>query len=279
MSTSETQPCPSGQAGIRLIASVVFLFFSCHLFSQQRVKGFVFSKEDGKPVSYASVVSDRGAGVVTDTSGMFSFWVNRRVRLRDSVQISAVGYKKIKITVADILKNGDLRLEQISKELENVIIVSSLKGSPSRFGYYRSWNEKGTGGEIGQVMELPQKNLRLKAVHVKINQNYDTCWLKLHIRHVERTLPDEELLKEEIIVPATVKYGLMEFDLGKHNIRLSRSTIFVSFEVLRCSAPGSDIPSFFFMGSEEGENLFRDTPRSHWDSGNRYTIYIKLILE
>jgi hypothetical protein len=263
----------------RLTALIVLLLFSCNLFSQQRVKGFVYSKEDGKPVSFASVISDKGAGTVTDTSGMFSFWVNRRVKLKDSVQVSAVGYKKIRITVADILMKNDLWLEQMPRELENVIIVSSLKGNPAQFGYYRSWNEKGTGGEIGQIMELPQKNLRLKAVHIKINQNYDTCWLRLHIRNVGGALPEDELLKEEIIVPATMKFGLMEFDLGKNNIRLLPAAVFVGFEVLRCSTPQSDIPSFFFMGSEEGENLFRDTALSNWDSGNRYTIYIKLILE
>jgi len=265
---------------VNIIFLPLLLYISSFAFSQQRMKGKVFSKKDNVPISFASViVNTRNIGTVTDTSGVFNFWFPRQVKQKDSVTISAVGYREIKVSLQDVISKKEFRLEEYERQLENVIVISTLKGDYRKFAYYRSWNEKGTGGEIGQVIELPKKNMKLKAVDVKINQNYDTCWLKLHLRSVGGMLPEEELLKDEIIVPATVKYGLMEFDLSEKDIKLSRRMVFVGFEVLKCSTPRSDIPSFFFMGSEEGENLFRDTPKANWNSGSRYTIYIRLLLE
>lgn len=258
---------------------IFFLFCSPAIYSQQRIKGFVIGQLDNMPLAYASVITIRGIGSVTDTSGQFSFWLPRQVKSRDSVNISAVGYLPVRMSLKELIAKKEIRLEESPNELENVIVISTLKGNPLKFGYYRGWNEKGTGGEIGQVIELPKKNLILGSVQVKINQNYDTCWLKLHVRALGGMLPEEELLKEDIIVPVTVKFGLMEFDLSEKNIKLPAKAVYIGFEVLSCNSPQSDIPSFSFMGSEEGENLFRDRSGAGWESGSRYTIYIRLLLK
>lgn len=261
------------------LLAIIFLFCSPVIFSQQRINGVVFGQPNNEPLAYASVITPRGIVSITDTSGQFSFWFSRQVKARDSVFISAIGYHSIKVSLKELIAKKDIRLEQSSNELENVLIVSTLKGNPLKFGYYRGWNEKGTGGEIGQVIKLPKKNLYLGAVQLKINQNYDTCWLKLHVREVGGMLPGDELLKEDIIVPATVKYGIMEFDLSEKNIKLPTKEVYIGFEVLSCSSPQSDIPSFSFMGSEEGENLFRDWSGANWKSSSSYTIYIRLLLK
>ena len=261
------------------LLALFFLICSPVIFSQQRINGVVLGQPYNEPLAYASVISIKGIISVTDTSGQFSFWFPRQVKARDSVTISAIGYHSMKLSLRELIAKKEIRLEESSQELENVLVISTLKGNPLKFGYYRGWNEKSTGGEIGQVIELPRKNLVLGSVQVKINQNYDTCWLKLHIRTVGRMLPEDELLKEDIIVPATVKYGLMEFDLSERNIKLPAKAVYIGFEVLSCSSPQSDIPSFSFMGSEEGENLFRDWSGASWKSSSRYTIYIRLLLK
>ena len=98
-------------------------------------------------------------------------------------------------------------------------------------------------------------------VHVKVNHNYDTCWLRLHLRDVgvsELSLPEDEVLKKEVILPVTLKYGLVEFDLNwEHLIRIPTNQIYVGFEFVRCGCSESTAPSFFFMGSEEGFNFYR----------------------
>lgn len=258
------------------LLALFFLFCSQVIFSQQRINGVVLGQPYNEPLAYASVITIRGIVSVTDTSGQFSFWFPRQVKARDSITFSAIGYHSMKLSLRELIAKKEVHLEESSKELENVLVISTLKGNPLKFGYYRGWNEKSTGGEIGEVIELPRKNLILGAVQVKINQNYDTCWLKLHVRSIGKM---DELLKEDIIVPATVKYGLMEFDLSEKNIKLPAKAVYIGFEVLSCSSPQSDIPSFSFMGSEEGENLFRDWSGASWKSSSKYTIYIRLLLK
>lgn len=263
-----------------------FLFFlllpGLSAISQERIRGTVFNKKNNEPISHVSVTTIRGIGSMTDTSGNFSFWFPRQIRPKDSITISAIGFSPLRLSVQELVGKKEIHLDEMESELENVIVVSTLKGNPQKFVYYRGWNEKNTGGEIGQVIDLPKKNLTLGSVQIKINQNYDTCWLRLHIRAVGSSrgmLPDEELLKDEILVPATTKYGLMEFDLSEKNIKLPGNSAYVGFEVVTCRTPRSDIPSFSFMGSEEGENLYREKADTEWETSSRYTIYIRLLLK
>src|SRR4026209_2456373 len=142
-----------------ILVVIFFLFWSTTIYSQQRIKGFVFGQQGNEPLAYASVITIRGIGSVTDTSGQFSFWFPRQEKTKDSVNISAVGYLPIRMSLKELIAKKEVRLEEASNELENVLVISTLKGNPVKFGYYRGWNEKGTGGEIGQVIELPKKNL------------------------------------------------------------------------------------------------------------------------
>ena len=258
--------------GIVLAASTVF--------AQQKITGLVEDEETGEPVSYASVTPEKGEVMVSDSVGKFAFVVRRQSRLNDSIIISAAGYSPKKIAIRDLLYNSKVRLTQNERVLEQVKVYASLKGDYRRFGYYREWKVKNEGGEIGYIFDFARNKVHIGKVQVKVNHNYDTCWLKLHLRDAAESglgLPENELLKKEIVLPTTTRYGLVEFDLDWEQITMPTTRLYVGFELLKCGCSESSAPSFFFMGNEEGLNFYRETEQSAWKLGGNHTIYVRML--
>ena len=81
-----------------------------------------------------------------------------------------------------------------------------------------------------------------------------------------------------MILPITLKYGLVEFDLNWEPIRIPTNQIYVGFELLRCGCSESTAPSFFFMGSEKGVNFYRANEKEVWMRGGDYTIYVRMMM-
>ena len=262
---------------------IAFLFIALVGIAQQKVTGLVEDDETGSPVSYASVTSEKGGGIMTDSSGKFSLVIRKQGRLNDSILVSAIGYSSKRIAVKDLLGNNyKVKLTPKDGMLEQVKVFASLKGDYRRFGYYREWKVKNEGGEIGYVFDLTGNKIQIGKVQVKINHNYDTCWLKLHLRDAAvsgLSLPENEVLKKDVILPATVKYGLVEFDLNWEPITIPTNRLYVGFELLRCGCSQSSAPSFFYMGNEEGVNFYKESEQAAWKRGGEYTIYVRMMMK
>lgn len=267
---------------IRPALIIAFLFISFAGIAQQKITGLVEDDETGSPVSYASVTSETGEGLMTDSLGKFSFVIRKQAKLNDSILVSATGYSPRRIALKDLLGNNKVKLTQNDGMLEQVKIFASLKGDYRRFGYYREWKVKNEGGEIGYVFDVGGKKIQIGKVQVKINHNYDTCWLKLHLRDAAvsgLSLPENEILKKDIIIPTTVKYGLVEFDLNWEPITIPTNRLYVGFELLRCGCSQSSAPSFFYLGNEEGVNFYKESEQSAWQRGGEYTIYVRMMMK
>lgn len=257
-----------------------FITASFAAFAQQRITGLVEDDETGSPVSFASVIPERGQGIMTDSMGKFTFVIRKQSRLNDSILISAAGYLPKKTAIRELLSNSRVTLIQNYALLQQVKVFASLKGDYQKFGYYRDWKVVNQGGEIGYIFDLSQKRVQIGQVQVKVNHNYDTCWLKLHLRDVANSgfrLPENEVLKKEVIVPTTIKYGLVEFDLSWQQVNIPTNRLYVGFELLRCGCSESAAPSFFFMGNEDGLNFYKESGQASWKRGGDHTIYVRML--
>jgi len=263
----------------RILSVFIVLFLYQFGFSQQKITCYIFDEENSAPVSFASIVSEKGGGVITDSSGKFSISISRSTKANDSILITAVGYQSKKIAIKDLVNNVPIFLKHQSKELDQVKVFASLKGDYRRFGYYRSWDIINQGGEIGFIFDLKRTKFQISMVQVKVNHNFDTCWLKLHIRDVGISglgLPENDLLKKDVIVPVTIKYGLVEFAMNWEEINIPNKKVYVGFELIKCGSSISPAPSFFFMGDSEGQNFFRESDKTLWKRGGENTIYVRL---
>src|SRR6185503_7966425 len=130
---------------------ILLFLVTASISAQQKVNGLVEDDATGEPVSYASVMPEKGEMIVTDSSGKFSLTIRRQPRSGDSLFISAIGYFSKKVAVKDLLTNNKVKLSQQETVLDQVRIFASLKGDERKFGYFRDWKVKNQGSEIGFI--------------------------------------------------------------------------------------------------------------------------------
>ena len=261
---------------IRYILIIAFLFIQLLELPSKKLLALLKMMKQDHRFHLPLLRQKKAQGLMTDSSGKFSFVIRKQSKLNDSILITAVGYSSKKVLIRDLITNQKVKLVQRNETLEPVKVFASLKGDYQQFGYYREFhidtlnywvetidsakyksneryrwsttyrdrsgksdkkyrrNNKGNG-EIGYVFEMPTKRFQVGKVHVKVNHNYDTCWLRLHLRDVgvsDLSLPEDEVLKKEVILPVTLKYGLVEFDLNWEPITYSDQSNLCRFRIV-----------------------------------------------
>jgi hypothetical protein len=257
--------------------------------AQVEVTGRVISEDDNTPIAYASIgIKNKEAGCVADSTGRFTLQLPPFVKSTDSLIISSIGFERSGFVVAKVKTVKEFRLKGNSQDLNNVIVKSHFKelklgnAKEETFLFFRAWGAKGTGGEIGQIMEVPINSFSIHKVEIKIDNKYDTCWVRLHVRSVTSTgQPGEELLKENIIKPifSTNSNDSITFELQGDDFEVSNNKIFVGFEVLDCRSGDGRLHSICFVGSEYGQHTFKPFANTKWDWDAMFSIHIKMTLK
>lgn len=269
-----------------VITLLLFVFFfSNHAFSQLQLSGKVINARDGKPVSFASIGISGKPFRQTDVNGNFSIPVPGYIS-NDSLAISSVGFKTLKLPVSEAITLTEFRLNEQTTNLQPLVIRSYLNeaasGSKSEVtGYFRSWKTTGTGGEIGKVFYINHDEYKLERVRFKVNNQCDTCQVRLHIREIIDDLPGDEILYDSIsteIKRLSFDDRFSEFDLSNYNLVFKQRSILVSLEVLHCTHSGASDCSFCFIGTEEGKYMYKTRRQYDWvESENDFSIYMRLI--
>jgi hypothetical protein len=272
-----------------LIAGFSLSILPGQAFSQNEVRGRVVSDDDNTPVAFASIgIKNKEAGTVADSTGSFRLQLPPFVKSTDSIIISSIGYERSGYIVSNVKGIKEFRIKNATQNLNNVIVKSHFKelklgnAKEETFLFFRAWAAKGTGGEIGQVLEVPDTSLSIHNVSIKIDNKNDTCWVRLHVRRVTTTgQPGEELLKENIIKPIyrTTSDDSIDFDLGSLEVELLNKKIFVGFEVLDCHSKDELMHSICFVGSEYGQHTFKQYANAKWDWDAMFSIHIKMLLK
>jgi len=270
-----------------IVAAALLLTVPCIAFSQVHFKGKIVYKKDAKPAAFASIqLLHQKAGSLSDKSGNFSFHVPR-VKNDDTLSISSVGYESLKIPVSQALDKTEFVLNESSGNMETVVVKAftshDVMGSKAEASaYFRSWNHKKTGGEIGRIFQIPHREFKIDKIRFKVNNRCDTCHMRLHIRKVVNGIPGEELVRDSITVSVkslTMDDKVPEFDLSAYDYTFTEDEIFVSLEILNCSNNSAEACSFCFVGTEMGEYMYKTRAASNWEeTKNDYSIYLKLFL-
>lgn len=269
---------------------IILLFFLSLAFltgnGQQSINGKIYNQKDGKPLSNASVRLPKGnKGMVSDAGGNFELRLQNRYTSTDSFLISSIGFKTLKVAVNDGLNQSKFYLTEDSKDLETITIKSysneASEGSHSEVtGYFRSWYTKKTGGEIGRILYVNSDDYKLERVRFKINNQCDTCVLRLHIRALKNGIPDVDLLRDSVsIVTGKLSFDdkFSEFDLRNYNLFIKKNKyVFVSLETLHCNNMNKTPCSLCYVGTEQGNFLYRQKDYSDWEESTEHSIYLRM---
>jgi len=268
-----------------LILFTSLLTFSQTSFAQTEIKGRIIYGNDDAPAAFVSVelAHDKGPKAMSDNAGNFHLNITE-VQKKDSLIISSVGYRTIKMLVSAALKKSTFTLSEIVKTIEGVTVFNSHEVIGSMLetvGYYRSWNPK-RGGEIGRTFKLPYKKFKIDKIRFKGSNTCDTCLVRLHMRSLEKNgEPGEEILADSISVfvhNLSLDSKVSEFDLTPYDLTFTEKEFFVGIELLNCGNGKKGSCAFNFAGTEKGEYIFKSTTDGPWRSTDDYTIYLKLFL-
>lgn len=105
---------------LKIITKLVFILFvfTAHILSSQTIKGKI-TDADHNPVAYANIQIAK-TGLLSNEEGDFSTEINH-FKPTDSVKISYLGLKNIKMTVADFVSKDYILAEEIN-ELSEVLL-------------------------------------------------------------------------------------------------------------------------------------------------------------
>jgi hypothetical protein len=206
---------------------VLILFFDLQVYGQT-ISGYVIDDSNGEPLVYASIgLIETTVGTISNEKGSFSLDL-RNFPPQSNVRISMIGFKAKTYSIEQILNEQDtIRLERETYNLPEVFVSPGGKqidvGTTS-FSFkngFCGWggNEFGKGWEIGTKIDLGDSPKRLKSMHIRVNkQSYDSSLFRLHIRDIVDSLPQNELLKTNILITLTKESGWIEIDLSKYHL-------------------------------------------------------------
>jgi CarboxypepD_reg-like domain len=268
-----------------LLLFFFFLCFSQNTFAQASIKGKILYKRESLPASFVSIelLKHKEKKTMSDKAGYFQLPVTEAEK-KDTVIISSVGYQSIKMPVTEALTKSVFTLPEMVKTIDGVTVFNSHEviGSMSEsVGYYRSWNNEHTGGEIGRVFYLPYDKFKIDKIRFKAGNTCDTCLLRLHIRYIENGAPGDEIINDSIslyVYNLSLDSKVSEFDLTPYDFTFKEKHFFVGLEVLNCGNGTKGKCAFSFAGTEKGEYLYKTRPYNDWETSDDYTIYLKLFL-
>lgn len=256
--------------------------------AQSIVKGRVIFDHDATPAMGVTVELSRhrGTAAVTNSGGNFSLLIAESDN-NDTLEISSVGYKRLRIPVSGARRAREFRLTEDVKSMENVTVFNKsreLGSTLEKVGYYRGWNYDSTGGEIGRLIKTKLRIYKIDKIRFKAANFCDTCLVRLRIRSMENDLPGKDLLKDSVSIyvnKLTLDGKAPEFDLTPYDLTLTNSELFISFEVLHCGkGKKTQSCSFSFAGSDKGEYMYKSKRADEFwkTSADDYSIYVKMAL-
>ena len=268
-----------------LVLFTSLLPFSQTTFAQAVIKGKIRYKNDAAPAASVNVelADDKGTKTMSDNAGNFHLNITEAQK-QDSLVISSVGYKTVRMPVSAALTKSAFVISEMVRTIEGVTVFNShdVIGSRSEtVGYYRGWDYKNTGGEIGRIFKLPYEKFKIDKIRFKATNTCDTCLLRLHIRSLEDGMPGDEIFEDSISVfvhNLSLDSKISEFDLTPYDYTFTEENFYVGIEVLNCGNGKKGFCSFNFAGTEKGEYLFKSTADAPWQLTDDDTIYLKLFL-
>lgn len=210
--------------------------------TQQNIilKGRIFDKKTNQPLAYVSVgVINKSLGTVSDKDGYFAFSVGQE-NLSDSLQISIVGYKTLRMAVKDIDPSLEKRIELSERVVELAeVTVSTPRTTIRKIGrqgsgkllqvsvHHKTSAYETIGSEMGMLYKNDKQNAFLKDFNFYISaNNFNFIKFRVNVYAIKNDLPDTLLCSQQIF--ATVdhfKTGWTTINLEPYNIMVNSDFI------------------------------------------------------
>ena len=208
---------------------ITFLYLVTISLSAQ-IKGVVKDSISGEPIPYVNIwVENETIGTTSETDGSFSLDIKEEKIL----VFSALGYETIRITSqvqTVVLKPKVLELKEvvvsIPKKMKELEIGDSKKIHHSQLSGDKPW----IYGKLFKFEKQYEETPFLKKIVFYTNSEKKNAKLKIRVFNLKDSIPNEDILQEELIV--SVKKGMQKntIDISKYNILFPEEGVVIGLE-------------------------------------------------
>ncbi|EAZ96811.1 hypothetical protein FBBAL38_05290 [Flavobacteria bacterium BAL38] len=207
-----------------------FLFFFISFSLTAQIRGVVKDSISGEPIPYVNIwVENETIGITSETNGSFSLDIKEEKLL----VFSALGYEIKKASSKSeviLLKPKVFELNEvvisIPKKTKELEIGDSKKIQHSQLSGDKPW----IYGKLFKFEEKYNETPFLKKIIFYSNSKIKNAKLKIRIYNFKDSIPNEDILYEEVIV--SVKKGMQKntVDLSKHAILFPKEGVVIGLE-------------------------------------------------
>ncbi|WP_445718527.1 carboxypeptidase-like regulatory domain-containing protein [Flavobacterium sp.] len=207
-----------------------FLFFFISFSLTAQIRGVVKDSISGEPIPYVNIwVENETIGTTSETNGSFSLDIKEEKLL----VFSALGYEVKKASS----KSELILLKPKVFELNEVVISIPKKTKELEIGDSKKIHHSQLSGDkpwiYGKLFKFEEKYNEtpfLKKIIFYSNSKIKNAKLKIRIYNFKDSIPNEDILYEEVIV--SVKKGMQKntVDLSKHAILFPKEGVVIGLE-------------------------------------------------
>ena len=137
-------------------------------------------------------------------------------------------------------------------------------GNKTKSGKFRGGFRNATlGHEVGVKIRIKDNPTYVKKFHTNVTSNTDTDMkYRMNFYNMKNGLPNEKIVKENIIFPINIKEGEFTLDLEKYNISVEED-FYCTIELIENQKPEDEM--FFSAGFLGKKMAFRLTSQGEWD--------------
>jgi hypothetical protein len=204
------------------------------------ISGIIRDSENQKPVSYATVYSEKtGQGVIADNNGKFEYETDVRFT-GDSLKFASLGYFTQKISLSDLNKNDTVKilLEKHSILIETVPIYAKnfetdVIGNHGLFAFGAIYMDT-NGRQTALFIENERKQTgKIISVSFKLSGKGNTeapFRVRLYFLDTLSGKPGKDLFGEMLVVKPNIRHGWFTVDLSQYNLNAPSEGFFAAME-------------------------------------------------
>ena len=254
----------------KLLPLLILFFLIEFCFSQNTIVGQVLDSQSNKGLPYVNIgLVNKNIGTVTDDGGYFELELNQ---IQDAqLRFSMLGFETQNFNLNQFIKEQVLtiRLKEKNTVLEEIIITKKRKRYQTKvLGnkttsqlIYAAFTTNRLGNEMGFIVRGRKTPMILKRFNISLVENdYGSIRFRLNFYNLKDGLPNENLLKQNIIIETDIRSGIVSEDLTPFQIVINQD-FFVAIEWIEDLGPGK----LFFSGGFFGSPLIaREVSQGSW---------------
>lgn len=252
---------------------VIFLFISFLSFAQEQVaKGVVLDEVTNLPIPYVNIsILDSTVGTSSDDDGSYNLRIKEK-DLKKRVKLTSLGYENHEIPVSSLLKSQNIFLKPKSETLEEVVIVDKFE---EKLKIVNKIEDSDLCHGYGSIAENPW----IMALYFPYEDAYDETQylksIKFHFGNFKNkkakfrirlftigtdSLPDKDLLKENVIVELKKKQKEAEIHISDYDILFPSEGFYIAFEWLYIPYNAEEVTFHFTDKNRKKEKRMKYSP-------------------